>query len=32
MDASTVLYKLHMEGARAAYQRRYQKILHPPKK
>lgn len=32
MDASTVLTKLLIESARAAYQRRYQKIVNPSKK
>ena len=31
LDADTVLNKLLMEGARAAYQRRYQKIISQKK-
>jgi len=31
LDAETVLNKLTMEAARAAYQRRYQKIIHNKK-
>lgn len=30
-DADTVLSKLKMEGARAAFQRRYQQIIHAKK-
>jgi hypothetical protein len=30
-DADTVLRKLQMEGARAAYQRRYQQLVSPKK-
>jgi hypothetical protein len=29
MDADTVLNKLRLEGARAAYQRRYHQLIHP---
>jgi hypothetical protein len=31
MDADTVLTKLRLEGARAAYQRRYSQIIHQKK-